>query len=249
MSDPMWQSLVDQPSRWRLTIGAALIFLAICAVTAEAGCSSFRAWSVSHPVAVAIGVGAGLVLFTALVIEHAIGALEARRWRIPSLLAIDAYVYSADRAAQRIHRKVKEELKALDSPPGGTWVFRLNEALELLVDQNCLRLGVLSDFVREETDELALIAMQVGATASRPGHFSDAIERIFREQGRLAKMAELCHFLSFLGSGLSGPDATALRQQAAARATEAGDLMEAFLTELSALRLQVGEQGDLYGIS
>ena len=137
----------------------------------------------------------------------------------------------------------------MSSPPAGTWVFRLSEALKLLADQRHLRLRALSDFVREEADELAFMAMQVGATASRPGHFNAATERIFLEQGRLVRVAELCNFLSFLGSGFSGPDAIALRQQAAAKAEETSDLMEAFLAELSTLRLQVGKQGDLYGIS
>jgi hypothetical protein len=249
MPEATWQSLSDRPSQWRLFAGASVVVLAICAIVAEAGCEGFRAWSISHPIAVSIGIGAGFILFTALVIERAIEALEARRWHIPALLAIDAYVFSADRAARRIHEKVVEELKALDSPPAGTWVFRLSEALELLADQRHLRLRALSDLVREEADELAFMAMQVGATASRPGHFDDATERIFLEQGRLARVAELCNFLSFLGSGFSGPDAIALRRQAAAKAEETSGLMEAFLSELSTLRLQVGEQDDLYGIS
>lgn len=77
---------------------------------------------------------------------------------------------------------------------------------------------------------------------SRSDRFAGVLKRIFDQQDRLGKFAQLVHDLLFLGSGFSGPSGGALRARAEQTASEADELMEAFLLELAALRLAVAEE-------
>lgn len=132
-----------------------------------------------------------------------------------------------------------KEVKGLPSPPGGGWIFRFGEALTLIIGQRRLALLEISDFVRREPDELALVAIQVSGTASRTEDLNDTLERVFAEQARLARIAELCAHLSFLGAGFSGQSAERLRALAAEVTKEAEELAEAFQDELATMRLQL----------
>lgn len=237
-----WRPLGDRPSRVRWLSALLLVALACAAVALEVLCCPFRQWTATHPVSVTLAAGSVVVVFTALVVERVIATIEGRRWRLPSLLAVDAYVYSGDRAAQRIRRRVRDEVYALPSPPARTWPFRFCTALEMLVEQERERLDGISEIVREETDALAVIAMQVGSVTSRSDRFAGVLVRIFEQQDRLGRLAQLVHHLLFLGAGFSGPKGQALRDRAAATASDAEDLVQAFLAELAALRLAVAEE-------
>jgi hypothetical protein len=130
-------------------------------------------------------------------------------------------------------------VKGLPSPPGGSWIFRFGEALTLILEQRRLALLQISDFVRREADELALVAIQVSGTASRAEDLNETLGRVFTEQARLARIAEICTELSFLGTGFSGPDAERLRALADEGAKEAEELAQAFQDELATMRLQL----------
>jgi hypothetical protein len=217
----------------------------IAAICLELLSADFRCWAVDHPIAVAIGTGAALIGLTAFVVERLLAAREARRWRKPALFALDAYVFSADRANQRIHSRLVKEVKGLPSPPRGDWFFRFGEALTLIIEQRRLALLEISDFVRREADELALVAIQVSGTASRAEDLNDTLDRVFAEQARLARIAELCAHLSFLGAGFTGQNAERLRALASEAAKEAEELAEAFQNELATMRLQLQLLADL----
>lgn len=236
--------LFDHPSYWRWVLAGSIVLAAVVAICLELFSAGFRRWTVDHPVTVAIGTGAALVGLTALVVERLIAVSEARRWRTPALLGLDAYVFSADRANQRIHARLVQEVKGLPAPPGGGWVFRFGQALTLILEQRRLALLEISDFVRLEADALALVAMQVGGTASRAEGLNDSLERIFVEQARLARIAEIPAQLSYYGGGFNGPGAARLRSLAAEAANEADELAEAFQHELETLRLQLQVFGE-----
>lgn len=232
-------ALFDRPPRWRRLMAGVIGIAVAAAICLELFLADFRCWAVNHPIAVAIGTGAALIGLTAFAVERLLAAKEARRWRKPALLALDAYVFSADRTNQRIHARLAEEVKGLPSPPGGGWIFRFGEALTLILEQRRLALLELSDFVRGEADELALVAIQVSGTASRAEDLNDTLERVFTEQARLARIAEICTHLSFLGTGFSGPDAERLGALADEATKEAEELVQAFQDELATMRLQL----------
>lgn len=238
-------ALFDRPARWRRLLAVVTALVAIAAICLELVSADFRCWAVNHPIAIAIGTGAALIGLTAFAVERLLAAREARRWRTPALLALDAYVFSADRTNQRIHARLVEEVKDLPSQPGGGWTFRFGEALTLILEQRRLALLKISDFVRREADELALVAIQVSGTASRAEDLNDTLGRVFTEQARLARIAEICTHLSFLGTGFSGPNAERLRVLADEATKEAEDLVQAFQDELATMRMQLQILADL----
>jgi hypothetical protein len=237
--------MTDPPSRAPWIPGVVVSFVLLTAVALEILCPAFRSWSVAHPIVVTSGCGALLVVLTALVVERVITRIEGKRWRVPSMLAIDTYLFTADRAVRRIHGRIEEKVNGLPSPPGPTWIFRLNEALELILHQKRIHLLDLSDYLREAADELALVAMQVGGVVSRSDQFTGAVHRIFAQQARLGRLAEICVHLSFLGSGFGGSSDASLRRRAADMLSEAEELMQTFLDELATMRLQVAVEEEI----
>jgi hypothetical protein len=234
-----WRHLAEVP-RARLIVGAVLLFVTISAAALESLSADVREWSVGHPIAVALISGGILILITALVVEHAIAVLESRRWRTASLMAIEAYVFSAERARRRIHAEVKRQVQNLPTPPTD-WTFQLRDALELILDQQRLVMRVLSDYARLQTDELAVVAGHATAALSRHLPYADGVERVAAQQARLGSIAAQINFLSFLWTGLQGQDAPAAQRHIDRVLDEIVETDAAFYRELEDLHLGVGE--------
>jgi hypothetical protein len=232
-----WLPLGRRGSRARL--GGALVLAALLAavVALEFASPCFADWTVGHPLTVTVLVGLAVVDLTVAGVEHAIATREGRRWRLPALLAIDAYIYSADRAAGRISARINETAEELvpSRHPGGP--LRLTDVLELIVRGDSDRFDGLSALVREEADALFPLAVQAGSVAARSDRFALDARRIFDEQDRLGQLAETLNGLRFLGR----PRNEAARTQVTRREEEAERILRSFLGELANLRIAVAE--------
>ena len=218
----------------RQTVVAAVLVAAGVLVYLELRCASTREWLVAHPFTVALGAGLALLALTVLAVERLFALVESRRWRSSALAALDAYLFSADRAVQRIVDRLLDLVRTLPAPPQGE--PRVSEALEMLLEQDRPRLVALSDFVREQTDSLAVVAMGAVATLTRHEPLVPAVERIAEQQRRLAEVADRANFLSFIGGGYGGPHDAKLKEHAAEHMASVQKGLQMFTNELHEMR-------------
>jgi hypothetical protein len=244
-SPAAWRPLGRRASRARLSGALLLAALLAAAIVLELVSPCFASWTVGHPLTVTVLVGLAVVALTVVGLDHVIATREGRRWRLPTLLAIDTYIYSADRAARRIYARIEKTAKEVAPSPGPAGPLRLAAILELIVRGDRHRLGELSDLIREEADALSAPAVAAGSVAARSDLFAADARRIFDEQDRLGRLAEALNGLRFLGGGLGGPSDEAVRRLVIRNEEEAEGILQAFLDELANLRTAVAEaRGD-----
>jgi hypothetical protein len=239
-----WQELgaCNERSWLRIAAIAAIGLLGLTVLGLELWCSTVREWLIAHPATVAVGTGLAILIVGALGLEPLLRRIEAHRWRQPSLLVVDNYIFSAERAAQRIRDRLLELVKGLPSPP--TSVPSISHALGALVEQDRDQLRDLSDYVREQVDELGTVAMLAPSIIGRYAPHLGAVEDMFKEQHRLGRLAEHIHFLAFVGDGLAQPEGQAFQEFVDEHRQAADRLLTQFVHELHRLRLQVLQARD-----
>ena len=95
-----------------LDVAAGLLW-----ILADLTTRGVQRWSVRHPVTVSSAVGLMLLVITVFAVERWLAVNESKRWRAPALMALDAYVFAADRVARRITHRLSELVRALPNPP------------------------------------------------------------------------------------------------------------------------------------
>lgn len=242
---PDWRSLDTRKGRpWLRIVGMGLVgFLCLVALGLESWCPEVRHWLVAHPAAVAVGTGLAVLLVGALGLEPLLRHSETRHWRQPALLVVDTYVFAADRVARRIRTRMVDIVDELPNPPSEH--MSIARDLECLVEQAPERLAELSDYIREQTDELSVTAVLASSVIGRYGPYSEVVKDVFEQQRRLGELAEKVHGLGFISRGLDGPRGDIVAQLAAEEGEEAADLLEGVVHELHKLRLKVLEARQL----
>jgi len=219
-----------------MAAAALLAFAVVVATILELTTPAVRDWLMRRPLTVGVVAGVVVFLIGLLAVERFIESFEARRWHKPALVALDHYIFSADRALRRVTGRITSLVRDLpDRPVSGA---RYSTMLQYLVeyDRDCLR--GLSDFVRERLDELGVVAMQSAVIVARYPPYAEVVDRIFDEQRRLGRVAERINHLSFVGAGFGGPNDVNSRELAAEWSEAAAQQLQGFIDELHDLRMQ-----------
>jgi hypothetical protein len=243
-----WHDLDQRPPRLRhSTFLVALDFAAgLLWILAELTVRGVQRWSVRHPVTVSFGVGLMLLVITVFAVERWLAVNESKRWRAPALMALDAYVFAADRLARRITDRLFELVRALPNPPRIEPRFEAAVALLLAQTVSDARegpAGELARFARDETTVMAMTATVTSDMVARHQPFASVIQVIGEQQQRLATLADLLGGMSRM---MAGPDYAHDPRWAAEIERDTGTVfahLNDYLEVLQTMRTQVLEAG------
>ncbi|MGH2880830.1 MAG: hypothetical protein ACRDK4_14640 [Solirubrobacteraceae bacterium] len=189
------------PTRAVVLVGIGVIF-GIAGVVAELEGDAVRDWTVEHPFTVTLGTGLILLLLTVFAVERWLAWTESKRWRVPSLAALDAYAAGGLAVHQRLY-------DAFLSLPGADKFSSRGRPTEESVEKMMEAAGALSAFgsiVSNEMSGLAPVALLAIQTVARHEPYGDLIGLIAGYQanlGTLATHSESLVALSVYGDGLA----------------------------------------------
>ena len=172
------------PTRAVVLVGIGVIF-GIAGVVAELEGDAVRDWTVEHPFTVTLGAGLILLLLTVFAVERWLAWTESKRWRLPSLAALDAYAAGG----LAVHRRLNVAFLSL---PGADKFTSRGRPSKESVEKMMEAAGALSAFgsiVSNEMSGLAPVALLAIQTVARHEPYGDLIGLIAGDQAKLGSLA------------------------------------------------------------
>ena len=179
-----------------------------------------------------------LLVLTVFAVERWLAFTESERWRSPALMALNAYVFAADRVGRLINDRMLELVRELPSHPHEP---RLNDALVFLLAQPVTPAGdgpvhKLAVFARDETSALTITAAVMADMVARHQAFAWVVKTIAQEQQRLADIADRLNGMSRMLAGPARASDPKWSNTIERQTTEVFSLMQTYLEVLNDLR-------------
>jgi len=220
------------------TAAAALVvILAIVALTAEHASTAVSAWAVNHPITVAIATGVALAAMTILGVQRFLARKEAQRWHRPALEAVNAYLFTADRAIRGIWEVLEERAQAAAS--AGRASSDLDKLLVALAETEPDVLRDCADDVRDRASTLASTVMAVSAVVAHDPALMGIVTLLGEGQRRFDDIADICRHLAWVNPLLTGEHRETARVHAEETAAKVPNLLREINEDLVHLRLLV----------